>query len=90
MVQTPTGLEQSAACGDGPVDAAYEAIRGAIGLSPRVKSYSIQAVTGGQEALGEAVIKIESDAKIYTGRGVSTDIIEASAKAYVNGLNRLE
>lgn len=89
QVQTPTGLEQAAACGDGPVDAAYEAIRGAIGLSPRVKSYSIQAVTGGKEALGEAVIKIESDAKIYTGRGVSTDIIEASAKAYVNAINRM-
>jgi 2-isopropylmalate synthase len=88
-VQTPTGVEQAAACGDGPVDAAYEAIRGAIGLSPKVKSYTIQAVTGGKEALGEAVVKIEHNAKMFTGRGVSTDIIEASAKAYVNAINRM-
>jgi 2-isopropylmalate synthase len=88
-VQTPEGVVEAAACGDGPVDAAYEAIRSATGLSPKVKSYTIQAVTGGKEALGEAVVKIEHDAKMFTGRGVSTDIIEASAKAYINAINRM-
>ncbi len=80
---------QAAACGDGPVDAAYEAIREAIGQSPKLESYSIRAVTGGKEALGEATVKITEDGRIYIGRGVSTDIIEASAKAYVDAINRM-
>ena len=88
-IKTPTGTAQAAACGDGPVDAAYEAIRSAIGLSPKVDSYSIRAVTGGKEALGEAVVKIIDNKKTFMGRGVSTDIIEASAKAYINAINRL-
>jgi len=88
-VKTPTGMAQAAACGDGPVDAAYEAIRSAIGLAPKVDSYSIRAVTGGKEALGEAVVKIIDNKKTFMGRGVSTDIIEASAKAYINAINRL-
>jgi len=80
---------QAAACGDGPVDAAYEAIRGATGLSPKVESYSIRAVTGGKEALGEATVRIAEKGRTYIGRGVSTDIIEASAKAYVDAINRM-
>jgi 2-isopropylmalate synthase len=88
-IQTPDELVQAAACGDGPVDAAYQAIREAIKLSPRVENYSIRAVTGGKEALGEAVIKIVEKDRTYIGRGVSTDIIEASAKAYVNAINRM-
>ncbi|MCF7972453.1 MAG: 2-isopropylmalate synthase [Phycisphaerae bacterium] len=88
-IKTPTGVVQAAACGDGPVDAAYEAIRQAIGLSPTVNSYSIRAVTSGKEALGEAVVKIVDNKRTFMGRGVSTDIIEASARAYVNAINRL-
>jgi 2-isopropylmalate synthase len=80
----------AAACGDGPVDAAYEAIRIATGLSPKVDHYSIKAVTGGKEALGEATVKVLDDDGIrFTGRGISTDIIEASAKAYVDAINRM-
>ena len=82
-------MRQAAACGDGPVDAAYEAIRGATGLSPKLDSYSIRAVTGGKEALGEATVRIVENGRVYIGRGVSTDIIEASAKAYVDAINRL-
>lgn len=82
-------IHQAAACGDGPVDAAYEAIREATGLSPKLESYSIRAVTGGKEALGEATVKIKDNERIFTGRGVSTDIIEASAKAYVDAINRM-
>ncbi|MFC1677202.1 alpha-isopropylmalate synthase regulatory domain-containing protein, partial [Planctomycetota bacterium] len=82
--------KQAAACGDGPIDAAYEAIRDATGLSPKLLSYSIRAVTGGKEALGEATVKISEDGVIFTGRGVSTDIIEASAKAYVDAINRMQ
>ena len=82
-------IKQAAACGDGPVDAAYEAIREATGLSPKLESYSIRAVTGGKEALGEATVKIKDNGRAFTGRGVSTDIIEASAKAYVDAINRM-
>jgi 2-isopropylmalate synthase len=82
-------IKQAAACGDGPVDAAYEAIREATGQSPKLESYSIRAVTGGKEALGEATVKISDDSRTYVGRGVSTDIIEASAKAYVDAINRM-
>jgi 2-isopropylmalate synthase len=82
-------VKQAAACGDGPVDAAYEAIREATGLSPKLKSYSIRAVTGGKEALGEATVSITENGRTYIGRGISTDIIEASAKAYVDAINRM-
>jgi 2-isopropylmalate synthase len=80
----------AAACGDGPVDAAYEAIRIATGQSPKLDLYSIKAVTGGKEALGEATVKVIDNKGIrFTGRGISTDIIEASAKAYVDAINRM-
>ena len=82
-------VKQAAACGDGPVDAAYEAIREATGLSPKLESYSIRAVTAGKEALGEATVRITDDGRTYIGRGISTDIIEASAKAYVDAINRM-
>jgi len=81
---------QAAAYGDGPVDAAYQAIRDATGQTPKLENYSIRAVTGGKEALGEATVRIRShDDRIHIGRGVSTDIIEASAKAYVDAINRM-
>jgi len=82
-------VKMAAAYGDGPVDAAYEAIRQATGLSPKLESYSLRAVTSGKEALGEATVGISEDGRTYIGRGVSTDIIEASAKAYVDAMNRM-
>ena len=86
---TKEGKTQAAACGDGPIDAAYEAIREATGKSPKLENYSIRAVTSGKEALGEATVRISSEDKTFIGRGVSTDIIEASAKAYVDAINRM-
>jgi 2-isopropylmalate synthase len=81
---------QAAACGDGPVDAAYEAIRQATGQAPKLESYNIRAITAGTEAMGEATVRIENEAgRVFIGRGVSTDIIEASAKAYVDAINRM-
>jgi 2-isopropylmalate synthase len=82
-------VKQAAACGDGPVDAAYEAIREATGVSAKLENYSIRAVTSGKEALGEATVRISDDGRTYAGRGVSTDIIEASAKAYIDAINRM-
>ena len=88
-IQTKDGIELAAAWGDGPVDAAYEAIRKATGKSPKLEKYSIRAVTGGKEALGETTVKISHNNQMYMGRGASTDIIEASAKAYVDAINRM-
>lgn len=80
---------QEAACGDGPVDAVYRAIERATGVTVQLESYSLQAVTGGKDALGEVVVRIASEGQTYTGRGTSTDIIEASARAYVHAINKL-
>jgi len=80
---------QADATGDGPVDAAYEAIREATGQSPKLESYSIRAVTGGKEALGEATVRITEDGRTFIGRGISTDIIESSARAYIDAINRM-
>lgn len=82
-------IKEAQAEGDGPVDAAYEAIRVATGFSPTLESYSIRAVTSGKEAMGEATVRIRQDGRTCIGRGVSTDIIEASAKAYVDAINRM-
>jgi 2-isopropylmalate synthase len=69
------------------VDAAFKAINGLAG-EYTLKSYSLNAVTGGGDALGEALVRIENGRGQFTGRGVSTDIIEASIKAYLNAVNK--
>ncbi len=78
-----------AACGDGPVDALCRAIDRATGESCRLADFSVRAVTEGKEALGEVVMKVESEGRAVLGRGISTDILEASAFAYINALNKL-
>ncbi|MBI4297896.1 MAG: 2-isopropylmalate synthase [Chloroflexi bacterium] len=82
-----------AALGNGPVDAVYNAINRAIGqvvdVSNKLVEFSVKSITETTEALGEVTIRIESEGSIYTGRGAHTDIIVASARAYVNALNRL-
>ncbi len=84
------GLREEAACGDGPVDAVYKAIDRIVDLPVKLKEYGIKAVTGGQDALGEVRIRVEAaDGKAYTGRGLSTDVIEASARAYMHALNKI-
>ena len=80
---------QAADWGDGPVDATYNAIAKAIGLEVELENYSIRALTGSSEAQGEAILRIRHEGKVYIGRGVSTDIIEASAKAYISALNHM-
>lgn len=82
-------VRQRAACGDGPIDAAYRAISEAAGIEARLASYEIRAVSGGTEAMGEVSVRLEQDGVRVSGRGASTDVIEASAKAYVDGLNKL-
>ncbi len=78
------------ACGDGPVDAAYMAIDQAAKAGVKVEEYSIRAVTSGSQALGEVMVRVSKNGVNSKGRGISTDVIEASSKAYVDALNRLE
>ena len=78
-----------AALGAGPVDAVYQAINRLVGIPNKLTEFSIEAATEGVDAIGEVLIRIESEGVTYTGRGASTDIVVASAKAYMNALNRL-
>jgi 2-isopropylmalate synthase len=82
-------VKQGAAVGDGPVDAAYKAISEVAGRSACLTRYEIRAVTSGTEAMGEVTVQLEENGRKVLGRGASTDIIEASAKAYIDGLNKL-
>lgn len=79
---------EDASRGDGPVDALYRTIDRITGLSPILKEYTINAVTGGKDALGEVTVALEMDGLKISGKGVSTDIVEASGKAYLNAINR--
>ncbi len=78
------------ATGDGPIDALFNAIDRALGINPKVESYQLRSVTSGREALGEVLLRIRYQEHSFTGRGVSTDIIESSAKAYLQSINQLE
>ena len=80
---------QEAACGDGPVDAATKAIDKVVGLKPKMLDYSLRAVTSGKDAQGEVTVRIEEGGYTIHGRGASTDIIEASALAYLHAINKL-
>lgn len=82
-------LMMEAATGDGPINAAFKAIERTVGFELELQDYSLKGVTEGADALGEAVVRVVKDNKIFVGRGVSTDVIEASAKAYVNAINRV-
>jgi len=78
-----------AALGTGPVDAVYKAINRIVNVSNELTEFTVKSVTEGIDAIGEVLIRIESEGITYTGRGADTDIIVASAKAYMNALNRL-
>ena len=80
---------EGAAIGDGPVDAVYRAIAQVTGTRATLQRYEIRAVTSGTEAMGEVTVQVEEAGRKVVGRGASTDVIEASAKAYLDGLNKL-
>jgi 2-isopropylmalate synthase len=82
-------LREGAAIGDGPVDAACKAISQVTRTAARLARYEIRAVTSGTEAMGEVTVQLEEGDRKVVGRGASTDVIEASARAYLNGLNKL-
>ncbi|MDF2568414.1 MAG: leuA 5 [Sporomusa sp.] len=89
QLKTSAGVCEAASCGDGPVDAAFKAIEQAVGFPIGLHDYQLKAVTAGEDALGEATVWIERDGRKFNGRGLSTDVIEASAKAYVNAINKM-
>ncbi len=76
--------------GDGPVDAVYRTIAHLTGTKSKLDAYLVKGITGGTDALGEVTVKVEEAGKKVAGHGADTDIIIASAKAYVNALNKLE
>jgi 2-isopropylmalate synthase len=75
--------------GDGPIDATFKAITHLSKSTCKLLKFSVSSITGGTDALGEIAVRLEEDGIIVTGRGVDPDVITASARAYINGLNRL-
>ena len=75
--------------GDGPIDSAFRAIEQCIGYHYELDDFQVQAVTEGKEALGSAVVRLRNNGKLYSGNGISTDIVAASIRAYINALNKI-
>jgi 2-isopropylmalate synthase len=87
-VKTPEGeTVQGSFTGDGPVDAIFRAINAATGLDARLREFRVDAVTGGQDALGEVSVVLEYEGQSAAGQGVATDILEAAGRAYVRALS---
>lgn len=80
---------EKVARGDGPIDAAFKAIEKIVGIDMKLEDYQIHSVTEGKDALGDALVKISSGGSIYSGRGLSTDVVEASIHAYINAVNKM-
>jgi 2-isopropylmalate synthase len=91
-VKMPSGEEATGeSSGDGPVDAIFLAIQKAVGTECELRQYTVEAVTGGEDALGQVTVMLRAAGRLATGQGVATDILEASARAYVRALsNALE
>lgn len=75
--------------GDGPIDAAFMALEQIVGCHYELEDFQIQSVTEGKGAVGQALVKLRANGKVYAGKGVSTDIISASIRAYVSALNKI-
>jgi len=75
--------------GDGPIDACYKAIDSMVDIKGILLDYSIKSVSKGKDAMGEVTVKVDFEGKVIIAHGVSTDILEASAKAYINAVNKV-
>jgi 2-isopropylmalate synthase len=75
--------------GDGPIDATYKAITHLAGSKCKLLKFAVSSITGGTDAQGEVTVRLEDDGRVVTGQGVDPDVITASARAFINGLNRL-
>ncbi len=88
-IRTNDEVLQESSIGDGPIDAVFNAIERALNITPEVESYNVRSVTSGRQAMGEVLVRIRTkNNRSFTGRGVSTDIIEASALAYLSAQNK--
>jgi 2-isopropylmalate synthase len=88
-IRVKDATREGAAIGDGPVDATCKAIAEVTKTAAKLQRYEIRAVTSGTEAMGEVTVQVEENGRKVVGRGASTDVIEASARAYIDGLNKL-
>ncbi|HUE14865.1 MAG TPA: 2-isopropylmalate synthase [Planctomycetaceae bacterium] len=80
---------RDAATGDGPIDAVFRAMERILGITTKLEDYQVRSVSSGKDALGEVSVEIVSGGRKFHGKGVSTDIIEASARAYLKALNKV-
>jgi 2-isopropylmalate synthase len=80
---------QAISLGDGPIDAAFKALEQIVGHHYELDDFQIHAVTEGREAVGSALVKLRSEGTLHAGQGVSTDIIGASIRAYLDALNKI-
>ena len=80
---------RSVGCGDGPIDASFQAIEQIIGHHYELDDFQIQTVTEGREAMGSALVRLRAGGRLYSGNGISTDIIGASIRAYISALNKI-
>jgi 2-isopropylmalate synthase len=92
QIRRPDGeIVQDAATGDGPVDAIFKAVERVTGIAANLREFAVRGVTQGKDAQGEVSLEleVESDDRAFRGRAASTDIIEASAEAYLNAVNAI-
>jgi len=82
--------KRSAGFGSGPIDATFNTISKMVGSKSKLVRFTVSAITGGTDAQGEVTVRLMEDGLVALGKGTDPDIITASAKAFLNGLNRLE
>ena len=80
----------SRAEGDGLVDAAFKAVEAVVPGARNLMLYSVNAITAGSDSQGEVSVRLQEDGRIVNGQGADTDIVVASVKAYINGVNKLQ
>lgn len=84
-----TEIIEEVSTGDGPVDAAFKAVEKIVGISFVLEDYKLRSVTEGKDAQGEAYVKLRRGPRLYTGKGVSTDVFESSVMSYINAVNKM-
>ena len=89
MTHADNGTLKEAAVGDGPVEAAFTALERATGVDLELLNFEVRSVSVGEDAQGEVTVTVEYNGQSYRGNGISTDIVEAAARAYLEVINRV-